>query len=188
MNSDPWTRISLAQGDITKLAVDVIVNAANERLAGGGGVDGAIHRAAGWPQMAAACKKLGGCATGDAKITPGFALSAKYVIHAVGPIFRGGNAGEAELLSSCYRKSLQLAADHSLGSIAFPAISTGVYGYPFKAATLVAFEAVVCKLKNLMSIEHAIFIYFSEEDFQAAKDVRTLLANGVKQSVEKVRT
>ncbi len=178
MNSDPWDRISLAHGDITRLAVDAIVNAANDRLGGGGGVDGAIHRAAGWQQMAAACKKLGGCATGNAKITPGFALPAKYVIHTVGPIFRGGNADEAELLASCYRKSIDLAAEHQLCSLAFPAVSTGVYGYPFEAATRIAIETVACHLLRLTSIRQVIFIFVSDEDFQLAKEIHREIVKG----------
>lgn len=175
MNSDPWKRISLAHGDITRLAVDAIVNAANERLGGGGGVDGAIHRAAGWVQMAAVCKVLGGCSTGDAKITPGFALPAKHVIHTVGPVFTGGDAGEAEKLASCYRRSLAIAAEHQCHSIAFPAISTGVYGYPFPEATRIALSTVARELISLTSIEKVIFIYFSDDDFQTAKGIHSQL-------------
>ena len=130
-------RLVAVEGDITRLDVEVLVTAANSRLAGGGGVDGAVHRAAG-PELLAACRDIGGCPTGEARITPGFKLEARYVVHAVGPVWRGGHAGEAELLAGCYRHALDLACARDAASIAFPAISTGIYGYPLGAAAAVA--------------------------------------------------
>ena len=131
-------RIETVQGDITEQCVDAIVNAANQALAGGGGVDGAIHRAAGAAELRAACATLGGCATGDVKVTPGFRLPARFILHAVGPRYRDGRHGEAELLASCYRRALELADEIGAKSIAFPAISTGIYGYPTRDAAVIA--------------------------------------------------
>jgi O-acetyl-ADP-ribose deacetylase (regulator of RNase III) len=146
--------------DITTLAVDAIVNAANDQLTPGGGVCGAIHRAAG-PDLAAACARLGGCATGDAVITPGFRLPARFVIHAVGPVWRGGGAGEPELLAAAYRAALRCAHEHALGSIAFPAISTGIYGYPLGAATDIAVQAVRDAAGGGGSVQEVVFACFS---------------------------
>jgi O-acetyl-ADP-ribose deacetylase (regulator of RNase III) len=158
--------LSARIADITTLDVDAIVNAANSSLMPGGGVCGAIHRAAG-PELAQACAQLGGCPTGAARITPGFRLSARFVIHAVGPVWSGGGAGEAALLASAYRASLTLAKAHSLRSIAFPAISTGIFGYPLDAATAVAVKTVRAELAEPGSIEDVIFACFSAEAHRA---------------------
>ncbi len=153
--------ISTWKGDITTFAADAIVNAANSELAPGGGVCGAIHRAAG-PALATACRQIGPCPTGSARATPGFALPARHVIHAVGPVWRGGDAGEAELLASCYRRSVELAEELGCATIAFPAISTGIYGYPADAAARIA----VSTLRTLPPTEHvteAVLVAFDDE-------------------------
>jgi len=164
------SRIELHQGDITRLAVDAIVNAANEQLLPGGGVCGAIHRAAG-PKLAEACAAIGGCPTGSAAITPGFDLPARFVIHAVGPVWHGGGRGEAELLAGAYRASLALCAEHGLASIAFPAISTGIYGYPLDEAARVSVQAVRAWTGPLP--ERSVFALFgqaAEAAFRRALD------------------
>ncbi len=154
--------ITLFRGDITTMAVDAIVNAANNSLLGGGGVDGAIHRAAG-PELLEACKKLGGCATGDSKITLGYSLPARYVIHTVGPVWQGGKAGEAKQLASCYRRSLELARDHDCKTVAFPAVSCGVYGYPIKEACTVAVETIRAFLETDDNLERVYLVAFGDE-------------------------
>jgi len=156
--------IEIIQGDITKVEVDAIVNAANKTLLGGGGVDGAIHRAAG-PKLLEERSTLGGCETGEAKITRGYNLPAKFVIHTVGPIWHEGKSNEAELLRNCYLNSLKLAEEHGLKTIAFPAISTGAYGYPIEEAAKIAIKAVRDYLKN-SKIEKAILVLFSDRDRQ----------------------
>jgi O-acetyl-ADP-ribose deacetylase (regulator of RNase III) len=156
-------RIEIVQGDITRLTVDAIVNAANRTLLGGGGVDGAIHRAAG-PGLLAECRALGGCDTGQAKLTGGHALPARHVIHTVGPVWRDGGRGEDALLASCYRTSLALLVAHGLRSIAFPAISTGAYGFPPERATRIALDTVRAVLAAEPSIDKVVFCCFSARD------------------------
>ncbi len=168
------THLEVVSGDITKLAVDAIVNAANSSLLGGGGVDGAIHLAAG-PDLVAACRLLGGCATGDAKITPGFRLPAKYVIHAVGPVWRGGASGEPELLASCYRRSLELAIENDVRTIAFPAISCGVYGYPIDAAADIAIGETKRVLADGDALDGVLFVAFGG-------DVRSALERSLRKA------
>ena len=158
-------RIMLLRGDITQQTTDAIVNAANTTLLGGGGVDGAIHRAGG-PAILAECRTLGGCATGDAKLTTGGRLAARYVIHTVGPVYRDGRHGEPELLASAYRRSLEVASENGIRSVAFPSISTGAYGYPIAAAARIALRTVRDFLRGQRDVSLVHFVLFSAQDFQ----------------------
>lgn len=169
MESPLSSRIVLRRGDITKVAVDAIVNAANTTLLGGGGVDGAIHRAAG-PELLAECRMLGGCPTGSARITRAYRLPAKHVIHAVGPVYRGGRSGEPELLAGCYRTALKLAVANGCKTIAFPAISCGVYGYPLAEAARIALGETIAFLKNDQQLERVVFVLFDERAHEAFEE------------------
>ena len=166
---NPEGKIHIVQGDITKLDVHAVVNAANTTLLGGGGVDGAIHRAAG-PELLAECRTLGGCRPGEAKITPGYRLPARFVIHTVGPIWRGGKHDEARTLANCYRNSLQLAVENEIKTVAFPAISCGAYGYPVKEAAQIAFTATREFLTVSDTPQKVIFAVWGEDIYDAYRD------------------
>ncbi len=166
ITAEVWNRIELVQGDITRQQVDAIVNAANETLLGGEGVDGAIHRAAG-PELLAECRTLGGCPTGEARITAGYKLPAEYVIHTPGPVYRDGRQGEPELLAACHRNALRLAAEHHCATVAFPAISCGVYGYPVASAARVALAAAAEFLAESELPRLVRWVLFSDADYQA---------------------
>lgn len=163
------SKIEIRQGDITRLSVDAVVNAANTSLLGGGGVDGAIHRAAG-PELLAECRTIGGCPTGEARITKGYGLPAKYVIHTVGPVYRG-RPQDPQLLKSCYLNSLQLALDHNVQSIAFPAVSCGVYGYPIADAAKIALKTAIAFLSENPAVTRIVFVLFSKSDQAVYEEV-----------------
>ena len=168
-------RMTVVQGDITRQQVDAIVNAANERLLGGGGVDGAIHRAAG-PELQEECRRIGGCPTGEARITKGYRLPARYVVHTVGPVWHGGDRDEPEKLAACYRSALRLAVENGARTVAFPGISTGVYGYPLEDATRVAMTTVRDCLQGMPAIEEVRFVTFGDEATRTAERVLAALA------------
>jgi len=176
MNKKGLAKIEILQGDITRLEVDAIVNAANRSLLGGGGVDGAIHRAAG-PELLAECRQIGGCPTGEARITKGYRLPAKFVIHTVGPVYRG-TPGDQAALAGCYRNSLRLAVAHGIETIAFPAISCGVYGYPIEKACRVAMGTVAEFLADHPQLQKVIFVLFSAADCETYKAHRKTLGPG----------
>ncbi|TAN47672.1 MAG: O-acetyl-ADP-ribose deacetylase [Methylococcaceae bacterium] len=169
-------RLEIIETDITRLAVDAIVNAANESLLGGGGVDGAIHRAAG-PELLAECRTLHGCPTGQARLTRGYKLPVRYVIHTVGPIWHGGNQGEPALLASCYRESLALAEQHGLQTIAFPAISCGVYGYPLDQAARIAVDTVAAHLQTSRNLQKVYLVCFGAATLAAYRQALSDCAN-----------
>lgn len=168
----PMQRIEVVQGDITKFEVDAVVNAANSSLLGGGGVDGAIHRVAG-PKLLEACRKLGGCPTGKAKVTPGFNLPVQYVFHAVGPVWHGGSHGEDGLLASCYRECMRLAKEYAIQTIAFPAISCGAYGFPVERAAPIAISTIAEALKDNPRIEKVYLVCFDRTTYQAYQEALT---------------
>ena len=170
MAAGPFDRIELVEGDITAQRVDAIVNAANQSLLGGGGVDGAIHRAAG-PELLAECRTLGGCPTGQARITKGYNLPARHVIHTVGPVYEDGRSGEPELLASCYRQSLRLAVESDCSTVAMPAISTGVYGYPMAEAARIALLTTATFLQEESRIDLVRFVLFGSQAYQTHKRV-----------------
>lgn len=171
------SRMKVATGDITKFDVDAIVNAANRSLLGGGGVDGAIHRAAG-PELLEECRTLGGCETGEARITGGYKLPACHVIHTVGPVWAGGSKDEPQLLASCYRRSLEVAAENGLRTVAFPPISTGVYGYPKEDAARIAVGTVACYLQQDAAIEKVVFCCFDRETARLHEDAIAAIGTG----------
>jgi O-acetyl-ADP-ribose deacetylase (regulator of RNase III) len=181
MSTNPWSRIELVEGDITTQHVDAIVNAANESLLGGGGVDGAIHRAAG-PQLLAECRTLGGCPTGEARITGGYRLPARHVIHTVGPVYHGGHRGEPALLASCYRNALELAQAYHCRTVAFPAISCGVYGYPIEEAARIALSTVQAFLADHAQPELVRFVLFSRPVYEIFTGVAAGLRQGADDS------
>jgi len=170
MKKDPGIKVEIVRGDITKLAVDAIVNAANTTLLGGGGVDGAIHRAAG-TELLAECRTLGGCRPGEAKITRGYRLPARFVIHTVGPVWRGGERHESEILANCYRNSLQLAVENGLKTIAFPAISCGAYGYPIPDAAQIAVKTTRDSLATEDKIDKVIFALWGDDIYDAYRQL-----------------
>ncbi len=173
-------RIALVKGDITGVAVDAIVNAANTSLLGGGGVDGRIHYVAG-PELLAECRTLGGCPTGSAKITKAYRLPARHVIHAVGPVYRDGRSGEPELLAGCYRTALKLAVENGCKSIAFPAISCGVYGYPIEEAAAIAFREVIAFLRAEPRMERVVFALYYEPAYRVYQKFYSELVSGQKE-------